>query len=235
MNAGSADSYKVWADDDSAYGPVDTATLIQWVQDARVSPETFVQSQADLRWRQASDVEALRGKFSAAADSDGPSTGGDGSLLAAKLGEFSVFSGLSKSGLEQLAALGKFYQAAPDTLIVRQGDPCDAVYFVVSGGLRVRLLIGIANQQDQTLCKLGGGEFFGEMGMFLQNKRTADVIAETESCLFRMTTNAFRLLANQIPELAAPVLFNLGVTMARRVAEDNQRFYREVTSQFLWS
>jgi hypothetical protein len=36
-------------------------------------------------------------------------------------------------------------------------------------------------------------------------------------------------------ELAAPILFNLGVTMAKRIAADNQRFYREVTSQFLWS
>jgi CRP-like cAMP-binding protein len=78
----------------------------------------------------------------------------------------------------------------------------------------------------------GGG--FGELGMFLQSKRTADVIAETQSRVFRMTTNSFLLLVRQIPEIAAPVLFNFGVAMGRRIAEDNQRFYREVTSQFVW-
>ena len=234
MNAGSADSFKVWAEDDTAYGPVDAATLIQWIQDERVLPDTFVQSQSDFCWRRAADVETLRENFPAA-DGGGVPTSGDDPLPARALGEFAVFSGLSDAGLAQLAALGEFYEAAPDTLIVRTGDPCDAVYFILSGSLRVRLLIGVADQQDNTLCKLGSGELFGELGMFLQSKRTADVIAETESRLFRMTTNAFRLLVKQIPELAAPVLFNIGATMARRVAEDNQRFYREVTSQFLWA
>ena len=235
MSLGSADSFKVWAEDDTAYGPVDAATLIRWIQDERVLPETFVQSQSDLFWRQAGDVEALRDKFPAAADGGGVPAGGNDPQPAAALGEFAVFSGLSDAHLAQLAALGKFYEAAPDTLIVRTGDPSDAVYFVLSGSLRVRLLIGIADKQDETLCKIGSGEFFGELGMFLQSKRTADVIAETESRLFRISTNAFRLLVNQIPELAAPVLFNIGATMARRVAEDNKRFYREVTSQFVWA
>jgi CRP-like cAMP-binding protein len=84
------------------------------------------------------------------------------------------------------------------------------------------------------LCKIGSGELFGEMGMFLQATRTADVIAETPSRLFRMTTNACLLLVRQIPELGSPILFNICVSMARRMAADNQRFYREVTSQFLW-
>jgi hypothetical protein len=234
MNLGSAESFKVWAEDDSAYGPVDVATLIQWIEDDRVFPETFLQSQSDLCWRRAADIEALREKFPAAAGSGIP-VGGDESWPANTLGEFAIFAGLSPAQLAQLAALGKFFEVAPDTLIVHTGDPCDAVYFVLSGGLRVRLIIGIADQQDKTLCRLGSGEIFGELGMFLQSKRTADVIAETESRLFRMTTNAFRLLIKQIPELAAPILFEIGVTMARRIAEDNQRFYREVTSQFIWA
>jgi len=42
-----------------------------------------------------------------------------------------------------------------------------------------------------------------------------------------MSTNAFQLLIKQIPALASPVLFNIGTTMAQRVADDNQRLYRE--------
>ena len=102
--------------------------------------------------------------------------------------------------------------------VVQNGNPCDAVYFILCGELRVRLLVGVVDKADKTLCKIGGGESFGELGMFLQAKRTADVIAETESRLFRMTTSAFMLLVRQIPELGSPVLFNIGVTMARRMA-----------------
>jgi CRP-like cAMP-binding protein len=120
-------------------------------------------------------------------------------------------------------------------LVVRQGDPCDSVYFVLSGELRVRLLVGVVDRVDKTLCKLGRGEFFGELGMFLRSKRTADVIAESTSRLFCIYTNAFQLLIKQIPELASPILFSIGTTMAQRVADDNQRLYREMTSQFVWA
>jgi hypothetical protein len=235
MSHSSAESFKMWAEDEVVYGPVDLATLVQWIQDERLFPETFVQPQSDLRWRRAADVEALRKEFPAAADAGAAEVGGGASSVAGALREFPLFAGLTNEGLEQIAALGKSYEVAPSDLVVRQGDPCDAVYFVLSGELRVRLIIGVVDRMDKTLCKLGSGECFGELGMFLQSKRTADVIAETQSQLFRMTTNSFQLLVKQIPELASPVLFNLGATMARRVAEDNQRFYREVTSQFLWA
>ena len=71
-------------------------------------------------------------------------------------------------------------------------------------------------------------------GVFLQSKRTADVIVEKRSRLFQISTNAFQLLVKQIPELASPVLFNIGATMARRVSEDNHRLNKEVTSPFVW-
>ena len=229
-----AESYRMWAEDEQVYGPVDTATLLQWIQDNRVFPETFVQPQSDRRWRPATDVEVLRAKFPAAANGATAPISEGRSPSADTLREFPVFAGLSNEGLEQIAALGKAYEVAPGDLVVRQGDPGDAIYFLLAGDLRVRLIIGEVDRMDKTLCKLARGEFFGEMGMFLQSKRTTDVIAETQSRVFRINTNAFQLLVQQIPELASPVLFNLGATMARRIAEDNQRFTREVTSQFVW-
>jgi len=233
MSDPNAESYKMWAEDEKVYGPVDTATLVKWIQDERVFPETFVQPQSDLRWRPAADIETLRVKFPVVPDSMAEFGNGAPSLVDT-LREFPHFAGLTKDGLEQIAALGKSYELAPGDLIVQQGDPGDSVYFILSGELRVRLIVGVVDRMEKTLCKLGSGEFFGELGMFLQSKRTADVIAETQSRVFRMTTNSVLLLVKQIPEIAAPVLFNFGVAMAQRIAEDNQRFYREVTSQFVW-
>jgi len=224
----------MWAENETVYGPVDISTLVQWIQDDRVFPETFVQSQSESCWRRAADVETLREKFPMTAEAGTTEVSDDVSSAAGALREFPFFAGLTNEGLEQIAALGKFYEAAAGNLIVRQGDSCDAVYFVLSGELRVRMIIGVVDRIDKTLCKLGSGEFFGELGMFLQSKRTADVIAETQTRLFRMNTNAFQLLVKQIPELASPVLFNIGSTMARRVADDNKRLYQEVTSQFVW-
>lgn len=227
----SEDYYNVWAEDESVYGPVPTATLQEWIRDGRVISETFVQPQSHLGWRRAGEVDALQAEFPAAPEGAVAAVAGS----ADSLGQFSIFSELPAEGLAQVAALGKIFDVPINSLIVRTGDPCDAVYFVLAGELRVRLLVGVVDQQDKTLCQIGAGEFFGELGMFLQSKRTADVVAQADSRLFRMDTNGFRLLVKQLPALAAPILFGLGVTMAKRIAEDNQRFYREVTSQYLWA
>ncbi len=234
VRAASADSFKLWADDEKVYGPVDVDTLHQWIQDERLFPQTFVQSQSDSCWRRAEDVEILREKFTATPLA---ASGDDNAITstARALREFPFFAGLTNEGLEQVAALGKTYEVEVGDLVVRQGDPCDAVYFVLAGELRVRLLVGVVDRVDKTLCKLGRGEFFGELGMFLQSKRTADVIAEAHSRLFCISTNAFQLLIKQMPELASPILFSIGTTMAQRVADDNHRLYREMTSQFVWA
>lgn len=231
VRAAKSESFKLWAEDEKVYGPVDVDTLLQWIQDDRLLPETFVQSQSDARWRRAADVELLQGKFSPIP----PAALIVPSSTASALREFAIFAGLSNEGLEQVAALGKAYEVAPGELVVRQGDPCDCVYFVLEGELRVRMIVGVVDRVDKTLCKLGRGEFFGELGMFLRSKRTADVIAETQSWVFCMSTNAFQLLIKQMPELASPILFSIGTTMAQRVADDNHRLYREMTSQFVWA
>ena len=232
MSDTQAESFKIWTADEQVSAPMDTAALIQWIQDGRVLPETFVQPQSDRRWRPAADVDSLRANFSARNGSAPPTMSGPS--LVATLREFPLFAGLTNEGLEQIAALGNAYEVAPGDLVMRQGDPGDAVYFLLAGELRVRLVIGDVDRMEKTLCKLGRGEFFGELGLFLQSKRTTDVVADVQSRVFRITANAFQLLVKQLPELAAPILFNLGTTMARRIAEDNERFRREIVSQFVW-
>src|SRR5207245_128434 len=119
--------------------------------DQRVFASTFVQLQSDRRWRQARDVESFREHFGSAHASDAEQIKADTSAVAGDLRELAVFSGISNAGLEQIAALGEFYHAAPGATVVRTGDPCDAVYFILSGQLRVRLLVGVVDKADKTL------------------------------------------------------------------------------------
>jgi hypothetical protein len=235
MNPTGQDSYKVWDNDNTVYGPVGLSHVIEWIRENRILPETFIHAQSEDRWYRAQDLESLREHFSIQEKSAPHAAHYDKSAKVdpAELRQFAIFSELTDDELEQFASLGDFYEIMPETLVVRQGDDCDAVYFVLSGVLRVRLLVGVP-PDDTTLCKISGGEFFGEMGMFLQSTRTADVISESAARLFRMPTNAFQLLVRQMPELAAPILYGIATALARRMAEDNNRFYHEVTSQFLW-
>ena len=71
----------------------------------------------------------------------------------------------------------------PGELVIKKGDPGDGLFFVLSGSLRARLVVGF---EDRTLARIPAGEVFGEMAMFTQSPRSADVVAEEESRMLRL-------------------------------------------------
>jgi CRP-like cAMP-binding protein len=235
MNPSEQELFRVWDNDNTVYGPIGLSTLIQWIHEDRVLPETFIQTESGKRWHRAADLAPLQ-KHLASKQKRAPGPAHFDRVAAFdpdELRQFACFSNLADEELEQFAALGDCFQVAPGKLIVKEGAPGDAIYFVFFGTLRVRLLIGV-EKYEEVLCKISGGEFFGEVGLFLRCARTADVVAETEVRLLRMSSNAFQLLVKQTPELAAPILFALAATMAGRIAAGNQQFARETTPEFLW-
>ena len=227
MSLGEPELFRVRDSDDMVYGPVGLSTVIQWIQEKRVLPETLIHVESEGRWHQAQDFAPLQGHFSSHRRPAPGAVHFDPIVITdlEELRRFPIFSGLSDKQLQQLAALSDCFEVAPGKVIVRQGEPCDAIYFVLSGTLRVRLLVGVKNQ-DTTLRRISGGEFFGEVGMFLQSTRMADVITGTKVRLLRLSSNAFQLLIKKAPELAGPLLFSLAVTMAQHLAEENRRSAR---------
>jgi CPA1 family monovalent cation:H+ antiporter len=59
--------------------------------------------------------------------------------------------------------------AVPDEVIVHKGERGDAMYFISSGAVEVRI--------TPTPVHLGSGDFFGELALLVSDRRTADVVA----------------------------------------------------------
>jgi SulP family sulfate permease len=101
-----------------------------------------------------------------------------------------------------------------DTPLFRHGDPSDSLYIVESGRLRVSLN---GSRREHRLREMIPGSFVGEMGLFSREPRSADVIAETDSVLFRLSRAALDRMYATDPELAnafGAMLFRL---QARRL------------------
>jgi NTE family protein len=152
-------------------------------------------------------------------------------VVVAELRQFSAFAGLSNEQLEQFVRFGELVEAPPGQVILRNQDPSDSLFFLLSGELRVRLVVG---REDKTLGRVVAGECFGEIAMFMRAARTADVIVESDARMLRVTSEAFLLLINQLPHIAAPILFGMARVMASRVSERNQQYQRDAASEFLW-
>jgi len=189
-----------------------------------VLSDTWVFDGQNDRWRKAATLPELSLFFRKKGDP------GAASAAAFHVGHDDITPGmlrrvkaLAELSDEQLARFVNFMEAQPVrqwTQIVKQGDPDDGMYLVLDGELRVRLMIG---GKETILATLGPGECFGEIALFDQGPRSADVMANKDSILLKISSEAFDKLLREAPELSAPILFAISKTLAARIRADNRR------------
>jgi CRP-like cAMP-binding protein len=95
-----------------------------------------------------------------------------------------MFSPLPPASREFLARRLRPQVVGPGTVVVRQGDPSDRFYVIVSGRVEV-------TQGEQRLRVEGPGDFFGEIGLLRDVPRTATVTALEETALLTLTREDF--------------------------------------------
>jgi voltage-gated potassium channel len=105
----------------------------------------------------------------------------------------SFFQGLRAAVIADIVSLLQSIEVNSGTVVVREGDPGDAMYFIVSGEATV--------QQASNSVVLGPGSFFGEMALLFDATRSATVIATKPSVLLVLDVTDFRLLASRRPEV----------------------------------
>ncbi|MDX1676071.1 MAG: cyclic nucleotide-binding domain-containing protein, partial [Longimicrobiales bacterium] len=108
--------------------------------------------------------------------------------------------------LALLASIAEEVEADPETVLIRQDEPTDALYVVTRGEVR---LTGVANQQ----LTAGAGQAFGTWALIDEAPSLVTATVAEPSRLLRITRTDFHDLLADHPELALGLLQGL----ARRV------------------
>ena len=108
-----------------------------------------------------------------------------------------ILSGLDEQQLERVAGLLRPRFTVPNERIIRRGDRGDAVFFIASGAVEVRL--------PARRVRLGSGEFFGEMALLSGRPRQADVFALTYCRLLVLRKADFERFLAANPERRAEI------------------------------
>jgi CRP/FNR family transcriptional regulator, cyclic AMP receptor protein len=225
--AGTADTgYRIWAVDNVIYGPVEMPTLVSWIKDQRVTSDTWIFSDKDAGWQRAGKMPDFQLFFKARAIAAlQESTASNDTAVYAKkpatLRRVKIFAEFSDEQLERFIRFMEVQRVRQWTEIVKQGQHGDAMYLVLEGELRVRMIIG---GKESILVTLGAGEFFGEISLFDSGPRSADVIANQDSLLLKISADSFGTLIQEAPDIAAPFLFAMGRTLTARIRADNKRY-----------
>jgi len=213
----------VWGLDQTAYGPVELPTLVSWVKDERVTADTWVYANKTESWQKAAEVPELAMFFKSArgnAASNTASVNGVTGVDPRALQRIRILAGMNEDQLQRFAGFMQLEKAPQWTVIVKQGDPGDSMYLILQGELRVRMSVA---GKETILATLGPGEFFGDISLFDHGPRSADVVANTESLVLKISSKAVEELSKTAPELATPFLRNIGQTLSARIRADNKR------------
>jgi SulP family sulfate permease len=96
------------------------------------------------------------------------------------------------------------------TVFIRRGEPGDTMYFVESGQVTAQI-----RRDDGSTLRLEtmmNGRVVGEMGFYMERERSADVVAEAPSVVYRLTRDGEARMEAEHPE-AAVALHRLIVRM----------------------
>jgi len=109
-----------------------------------------------------------------------------------------AFSYLSAQDIAKIASLLHPREVMANEVVFHKGDEADSMFFIVSGEVEIEL-------QPKPL-KLTRGEFFGEVALVYQRKRTASVVALSHSDLLELEAQDLNRLFETKPELKSRIL-----------------------------
>src|ERR687896_2355472 len=126
---------------------------------------------------------------------------------AALLARVPVFDELGPDDLRRVADLTVPRRFEPGEVVFREGDDSDTCYIVRSG--HARAVREHADGRQITLATFGPGDFFGELAMFDDERRSATVEAVDALEVLGIPGVDMRALLARHPEIAVRLVISL--------------------------
>lgn len=122
------------------------------------------------------------------------------SEFPAALHPIPLLSALSEAAFRRVLGTLVLRRVPAGALVIREGEPGNAFYFVAGGRLRVFATDGLGRQTE--LAQLGEPAVFGEMALLSAQPRSASVACLTEVDLLEVGRQALAQLADELGPVA---------------------------------
>jgi CRP/FNR family transcriptional regulator, cyclic AMP receptor protein len=146
---------------------------------------------------------------------------GDDSISEELLGRLALFADFNQRELRQLLPLlnHRTYQA--QERVFAQGEVGSAMYIIQKGSIDI-LQEGKAGEPSRLLQRLGEGDFFGELALLSDVRRSAAGVAyEPSELLVLFQTDLYDLIERE-PELGVRLIRSLSRIMGERLIRANE-------------
>lgn len=145
------------------------------------------------------------------------------------LKSLAYFSGLNSTELESISKLIFEKAAAKGGIIVFEGEPAEALYFVVSGAVKV--FKTSADGKEQILYLRRPGESFNDVSIFYNGSNLASAEAMGPVILYGIDKNDLEAILRDYPQVALNVIRVLSQMVGHLVSLVEDLSFRHVTSR----
>jgi glutaminase len=142
--------------------------------------------------------------------------------LPEELGIQELLGGLTPEELALVEEAVEMIHVEEGGVVFREGDHADAIFFVLSGSVSVRLPLA-EKGRDRRLATLGAGVAVGEMAFLDEGHRSADVVAECDTKLARLSIEDLRAIGQASPAATATFAANLARNLSGRLRRANEQ------------
>ncbi|MDV3293254.1 MAG: cyclic nucleotide-binding domain-containing protein [Nitrososphaerales archaeon] len=137
-----------------------------------------------------------------------------GAELSSAISSVPFFSKLDKKQIKALVEGGRERRFKAGDKVVSEGDMGIGFYMILEGNVEVR-------KGGRVLATLSKGQFFGEMSLIDEERRSADVVAVQPTRCFLLTPWIFSGLVKKHPEVAMGMLKELAKRLRAAQSAEN--------------
>lgn len=209
---------------DKVSGPFD-ATQVEQILKFKI-PNSYFSEDGGKTWAKADDfgkdVDAL---IDPTDDQLGKGANGDPipPVKPGQLRRCPLFNEMTDDQISHFTAALRQFRIKPYYPIIRAGTRSHSLFILVLGEARISMR---TETKEELLKVVETGDFFGEIALFDGGERSADVIANSECIVLRITRDEVQKIMAENPAVVTPFLLNLGKILAQRLRDTNSRFVK---------
>jgi len=153
--------------------------------------------------------------------------------------ENSLFSGLLENQISSVKEYFKSNEYKVGDVIIEEDSIGDSMFLLLEGEITIdKSLIPLfeqmkVNPEDKKIIHVNEDSlsYFGEMSMFDPNfKRSASIIAKTDTKVAFLSKNDFECIIREYPEIGIAILKNIGLKLSQLLDKSNVELSKLITA-----
>jgi len=134
------------------------------------------------------------------------------------LSEVELFENLTRNERKNLSEHLYERKYKEDEIVFKKGYPNVVMYVVKEGEFQTFL----ETTDDENLKTIKPKEFFGEIGLFLEEERTATIVASKDSVLLGISKRDMNRFIDEFPRAGSKILRKLAAVLCKHLVNTNK-------------